>query len=109
MLLRQLPLPEALEGRRLSVYLVTETVLLELELLTGCLYTGGDWFAMAAVSVLFGLSFFILPVLLRQLPLPEALEGRRLSVYLVTETVLLELELLTGCLYTSGDCLPWRR
>ena len=102
-LLRQLPLPEALEGRRLSVYLVTETVLLELELLTGCLYTGGDWFAMAAVSVLFGLSFFILPVLLRQLPLPEALEGRRLSVYLVTETVLLELELLTGCLYTSGD------
>ena len=102
-LLRQLPLPEALEGRRLSVYLVTETVLLELELLTGCLYTGGDWFAMAAVSVLFGLSFFILPVLLRQLPLPEALEGRRLSVYLVTETVLLELELLTGCLYTGGD------
>ena len=102
-LLRQLPLPGALEGRRLSVYLVTETVLLELELLTGCLYTGGDWFAMAAVSVLFGLSFFILPVLLRQLPLPEALEGRRLSVYLVTETVLLELELLTGCLYTSGD------
>ena len=104
-LLWQLPLP-ALEGRRLSAYLAAETALLELLLLTGCLYSGGDWFPMAAVGVLFGLSLFILPVLLRQLPLPEALEGRRLSVYLVLETVLLELLLLTGCLYSGGDWFP---
>lgn len=103
--LRQLPLP-VLEGRRLSVYLVVETALLELLLLTGCLYSGGDWFPMAAVGVLFGLSLFILPVVLRQLPLPAALEGRRLSVYLVAETVLLELLLLTGCLYSGGDWFP---
>ncbi len=103
--LRQLSLP-VLEGRRLSAYLVLETVLLELLLLTGCLYNGGDWFPMAAVSVLFGVSLFILPVLLRQMPLPEALEGRRLSVYLVLETVLLELLLLTGCLYSGGDWFP---
>ena len=103
--LRQLSLP-VLEGRRLSAYLAAETVLLEFLLLTGCLYSGGDWFPMAAVSVLFGVSLFILPVLLRQLPLPEALEGRRLSVYLAAETVLLELLLLTGCLYSGGDWFP---
>ena len=100
----QLPLP-ALEGRRLSAYLAAETVLLELLLLTGCLYSGGDWFPMAAVGVLFGLSLFIVPVLLRQLPLP-ALEGRRLSVYLAAETVLLELLLLTGSLYSGGNWFP---
>ena len=99
--LRQLPVA-ALEGRRLSVYLLAETALLELLLLTGCLYSGGDWFAMAAVGVLFGLSLFILPVVLRQLPV-AALEGRRLSVYLLAETALLELLLLTGCLYSGGD------
>ena len=102
--LRQLPLP-ALEGRRISVYLAAETVLLELLLLTGCLYSGGDWFPMAAVGVLFGLSLFILPVVLRQLSLP-VLEGRRISVYLAAETVLLELLLLTGCLYSGGDWFP---
>ena len=102
--LRQLPLP-ALEGRRISVYLAAETVLLELLLLTGCLYSGGDWFPMAGMGVLFGLSLFILPVVLWQLPLP-ALEGRRLSAYLLGETVLLELLLLTGCLYSGGDWFP---
>ena len=103
-LLWQLPLP-VLEGRRLSAYLAAETVLLELLLLTGCLYSGGDWFPMAGMSVLFGLSIFILPVVLRQLSLP-VLEGRRLSAYLAAETVLLELLLLTGCLYSGGDWFP---
>ena len=104
-LLRQLPLPEALEGRRLSVYLVTETVLLELELLTGCLYTGGDWFAMAAVSVLFGLSFFILPVLLWQLSLGRFVFRNKLLVWMAVKTVLLFALLATGQWYGGGNWL----
>ena len=66
--------------------------LASLELLLGacCLYTGGDWFPMVGMSVLFGLSLFISPVVLRQLSLP-VLEGRRLSVYLLAEAALLEL------------------
>ena len=81
--------------------------LASLELLLGacCLYTGGDWFPMVGMIVLFGLSLFILPVVLRQLPLP-VLEGRRLSVYLLAEAALLELVLLIGCLYTGGDWFP---
>lgn len=89
---------------RASISLGGALASLELLLLVCCLYSGGDCFPMAGMSVLFGLSIFILPVVLRQLSLP-VLEGRRLSAYLVLETVLLELLLLTGCLYSGGNWL----
>ena len=104
-LLRQLPLPETLEGRRLSVYLVLETVLLELLLLTGCLYSGGDWFPMAAVSVLFGVSLFVLPVLLWQLPLGRFVSRNKLLAWFAVETALLFLLLAVGQWYDGGDWL----
>ena len=102
--LRQLSLP-VLEGRRLSAYLVLETVLLELLLLTGCLYSGGDWFPMAAVSVLFGVSLFILPVLLWQLPLGRFVSRNKLLVWFTVETALLFLLLAVGQWYSGGNWL----
>ena len=105
-LLPTLPLPPALAERRTSFYLGVETVLLLLMLLTACLYTSGDWFPMAAVSVIFGLSLLFLPVFLHQLPLPEPLSRRKASLYIALETVLLLVLLLTACLYTSGDWFP---
>lgn len=101
--LPRLPLPAALAGRKTSAYLLLELFLLLLLLLICCLYTGGNWFIVAAVSVIFGLGFFILPVLLHQLPLPGMLRDCRLSVYLLVQTALLLLLLLTSCLYTGGD------
>ena len=98
-------LRQELTPYRASISLGSALVSLELLLLAGCLYSGGDWFPMAAVGVLFGASLLIVPVVLWQLPLP-ALEGRRLSAYLAAETVLLELLLLTGCLYSGGDWFP---
>ena len=103
-LLWQLPLP-ALEGRRLSAYLAAETVLLELLLLTGCLYSGGDWFPMAAVGVLFGLSLFILPVLLWQMPLGPFIGRNKLLAWFVVETALLFLLLAVGQWYDGGNWL----
>ena len=102
--LRQLSLP-VLEGRRLSAYLVLETVLLELLLLTGCLYSGGDWFPMAAVGVLFGLSLFILPVLLWQMPLGPFIGRNKLLAWFAVETALLFLLLAVGQWYDGGDWL----
>ena len=40
-------------------------------LLTCCIYTRGNWFFLAAVPVVFGLSVIFLPFILMQLPLPE--------------------------------------
>ena len=71
-------LRQELTPYRASISLGSALVSLELLLLAGCLYSGGDWFPMAAVGVLFGASLLIVPVVLWQLPLP-ALEGRRLS------------------------------
>ena len=104
--LRQLPLP-VLEGRQLSVYLLAETALLELVLLVGCLYTGGDWFLMAGMGVLFGLSMFILPVLLWQLPVGAFIRRNKLLAWLIGETALLLALLAVGQWYDGGDWL-WR-
>ena len=59
--------------------------------------------SVAAVSVLFGLSLFILPVLLYQLPLSEWMEERKLSMYLLIETALLLFLLLVCDLNGGGN------
>lgn len=100
-LLPTLPLPPALARRKTSFYLVLETVLLLLLLLISCLYTGGNWFLMAAVGVVFGLSLFFTPVFLCQLPLPAPLSRCKAALYIGIETVLLLVLLLTGCLLYS--------
>ena len=64
-----------------------------------CLYTGGDWFLVAALWVLFGMGLLFLPYALRRLPLPMVLSGRKASVYLGAETVLLLLALGINFLY----------
>lgn len=106
-LLPTLPLPAVLARRKTSFYFALETVLLLLLLLIGCLSTGGDWFPMAAVSVIFGLSLFLTPVFLRQLPLPKSLSRCKATLYIGIETVLLLALLLTGCLlYAESFWFP---
>lgn len=86
-----LSLPPGWEKRKTSLYLLTELTLLLLLLLTCCLYTGGSWFVTAAFGVTFGVGFFILPILLIQLPLPEKLQYHKVLLYFTIQTVLLIL------------------
>lgn len=102
-LLPTLPLPGYLAGRKTSVYLITETVLLLLLLLISCIYTGGDWFAVAAVSVTFGLGFFIFPVLLRQLPIPDGLKHHKALMYFAVQTALLFVLLAVSDWYAGSE------
>ena len=69
------------EGRRGQASLGGFTGCLLLLLLVCCLYTGGDWFLIAGVSVLFGMGLVFLPFALRALPLPEELAHRKVSLY----------------------------
>lgn len=92
--LRSAPMPEWMSTRKASVYLAAETAMLILLLLVCRLYTGGHWFIVASVSVLFGLGFFIVPVLLRQLPLPEPFCRHRLLLYFAVQTLGLMLVIL---------------
>ena len=90
---------------RASISLGSALASLELLLLFCCLYSGGDWFPMAAVGVLFGVSLFILPVLLRQLPLGAFVARNKLLVWFAVETVLLFVLLAVGQWYSGGSWL----
>ena len=76
------------------------TLWTELALLTSCLYTGGDWFLVAAMGTLFGLSIFLVPIALRSLPLPGAWQNRKSLLYFAAELVLLLL-LLAVCAWDA--------
>ena len=91
------------EGRRGFWCLGGFTGSLLLLLAVCCLYTGGDWFLVAAVSVLFGLSVVFLPFVLRELP--EPLRNRKFSLYLGSEFLLLALLFTVCCLSSGGDWL----
>ena len=101
MFLRQLPLPPFFRDRKLTLYLAVETALFLLLLLVCQLAYGGDWFPVAAVSVLFGLGLLFLPVVLCQLPLGP-LEDHKALLYFAVETVLLFAILATSA-WTAGE------
>lgn len=67
-----------------------------------CLYTGGDWFPLAALGSLFGLGLAFLPLVLRSLPLPEGLAHRKAALYVGIELVLLFALLGAACLDSRG-------
>ena len=67
-----------------------------------CLYTGGDWFPLAALGSLFGLGLAFLPLVLRSLPLPEGLAHRQAALYVGIELVLLFALLGAACLDSRG-------
>ena len=70
----------------------------ELLILLCCLRSGSmEWFPMVALCILFGSSLLMLPVFLRQVPLPESLQRCKASLYTGTQSVLLLL-MLTACL-----------
>lgn len=94
-----------LENYKAPLAFLGFTVSLELLLLVCCLYSGGDWFPVAAVSVLFGLSLTVLPFLLPLMPLPVWMAERKTSVYLITTTVclMLLLLLLLVCCISDGE------
>lgn len=102
-LLPTLPLPENLAHRKTSLYLIVVMTLLVLLFLTGCVTSGGDWFFTATLGTLFGTGFLILPVLLRQLPLPETLRSHKTLLYFAIQTMLLFLLLLVVELGDNGS------
>ena len=100
-----LTLTPALAPERMGGVWTAGAFTLALELLLGvcCLYTGGDWFFVAGISVLFGLCLVLLPFVLRRLPLPEALRRHSAALWLGTVSLLLFVLLGAACLYDGGD------
>lgn len=97
-------LPVMLRRYRCAAALGGFTLSLELLLLAACLYSGGDWFWMAATATLFGLGAIFLPVVLRELPRP--LSGHKAVLYLGAETLLLSALLWAAGSYSGADWFP---
>lgn len=102
LVLLRLPLPEALVSRKALLCLGADLALLLGLLGVCCAYTDGDWFWITAVSVLFAASILLLPFVIRQLPLPEALTRHRAALWLGTVSLMLFVLLGAACLYDGG-------
>lgn len=94
------------ESYRAPITLGCFLLSLELLLLTCCLYTGGDWFPIAGISVLFGAVVTLLPPVMSTLPLPAAISNRKTSAWLLLSLALLILLLCVCALYDGGGWLP---
>lgn len=89
-------LPVLIARQRGLIALGAFTICLDLLMLTCALFTGTpDWFPVAALSTLFGLSVVFLPYILYQLPLPAVLQHLKGLLYFITNTILLFLMMLS--------------
>lgn len=88
--------------RRFSKTVGCFTASLMLLLLTICLYSGGNWFFVTTVPIIFGMSVIFLPFIIRQIPLPPALKNRKALTVILWDVFWLLFMLLTCCLYANG-------
>lgn len=117
MVMAKLPLPAALADKKASLWLLISLALLILLLCVCALYEGGGWLPVTIIAVIFGTGFFIFPVLLRQLPLPEELKTHKTLIFFAAQTLLLfalvgistQEYFLREALPTTLTCLvlPW--
>lgn len=73
-----------------------------------CIYTGGSWFFVAAVSCIFGLSVFLAPYIVRQLPLPNRAAFHKGLIVIIWDTFWLYLLIVTCGIFVGGDSFYWR-
>ncbi|MDR2156298.1 MAG: zf-HC2 domain-containing protein [Clostridiales Family XIII bacterium] len=82
---------------------------LTLLLLVCCLYTGGDWFFVAVIPILFGLSVLFAPFAVDYLPLRGFAAQNKGLLVMGLDTVLLYAVVLTGGQYAGFDVSHWQQ
>lgn len=81
------------------------TLSLSLLLLTCNIFTGGNWFFIALIPILFGISLIFLPFILNAIWLPEYFTNKKILIYFIIETIFLFAVLVVCNLYTGGGWL----
>jgi len=72
-------------------------------LMTCAIYTGGDWFFVAAISILFGVCILFAPYVLSQLPLSGIASRHKGFIAMALDTVLLFAVIVASGLYVGAD------
>lgn len=86
--------PLGADSKRFMWTFLSFTAALVFLLFICCVYSGGNWFPVAAVSVIFGLSVTFLPFAAKQIPIKGSLERHKGLLVMLTDTALLALLLL---------------
>lgn len=94
-------LPVLVQKKRGIITLLGFTTSLVMLLLVCCVYTGGDWFFMVSVSVVFGFSLVFLPFAVKGIWLPQPYKNHSTLIYFIINSVLLFFLLLVIDLYTG--------
>lgn len=96
---RELPLPAALAHRKTLLSVTWDFVWFVATLAVCCIYSGGHWFATTVIACVFGLSVVLLPILIRQIPLPNPLKNHKGLIVMIWDTVWLYMLLLDCAKY----------
>lgn len=83
------------------ITLLSTFISLNLLLLSGCIYSGGDWFIMAFLSVLMGFCYVFMPFILKSEPLKQYIGNKKGLICLTSYTLVTILEILYGTLKYS--------
>lgn len=84
---RDTPLPDALKNRKTLIVVLWDVIWLFATLGVCCLYSGGDWFVTAAVACAFGIVVIFMPILIKQIPLPEPLQNHKALIVMIWDTI----------------------
>lgn len=95
-------LPSLLKKNKGITTLGAFTGSLILLFLTCCLYTGGDWFWIATIPTLFGLSLIFLPFGLRGMIFPSCLSNQKTLMYFIINTFFLFVTILVSMVYAGN-------
>lgn len=83
---------------------VTSLMLL---LLVICIYTRGNWFFLAVIPVIFGLSVLFMPYVIRTIHLPEAFAERKTLIVILWDTIWLYAVIVTCGFYVKNPQDYW--
>lgn len=75
-------------------------------LFTCSLYSGGNWFLVAAVAILFGISIVFLPFIIRRIPLNDFMAGNKGLIVMTVDTMLF-YALIVVCGFYSHSASYW--
>lgn len=100
--IRNIPLPDMLKNRKTLTVALWDMIWLFAMLGVCCAYSGGRWFATAAIACMLGLSAVLLPIIVRQIPVPKPLRNHKGLLVMLWDTAWLYV-LLFDCAKYVGS------
>lgn len=84
---RDIPLPDCLKNRKTLLVVLWDVLWLFTMLGEICVYTDGKWFSTAAIAITLGLSVILMPILIKQIPLPKPFCDHKALLVMIWDTV----------------------